>query len=113
MPYLNARDRNTFADIANIYALPSTEEFAGNLLAPLDLKKTVILCVRLSAIVSGIGNISTQRRRPEGRRYLSFRSTMPVTKTGETGFKWVCFAQCSYIVLASRFPSWLTPDVPH
>jgi hypothetical protein len=62
MPYVNPRDINTFADVAHIYGLPSTEEFASNILATLDLQETVILCARLNAIVSGIGNISTERR---------------------------------------------------
>ncbi len=62
MPYLNPRDINTFADIAMIYGLPSTEGFAGNILATLDLKETVILCARLNAIVSGLGMHTTERR---------------------------------------------------
>jgi hypothetical protein len=62
MTYVNSRDINTFADIANIYGLPSTEEFAGRILETLDLKETVILCARINAVISGIGNISTERR---------------------------------------------------
>jgi len=70
MPYVNPRDINTYADIAIIYGLPPTEEFAGNLLAPLDLKETMILCARLNAIVSGLGNISTERRNRAAMSFL-------------------------------------------
>jgi len=70
MPYLKPRDVNTFVDMATVYGLPSTEEFAGNLLAALDLKETIILCARLNAIVTGIGYISTERRNRAAMSFL-------------------------------------------
>ncbi|MCP3471800.1 hypothetical protein NLM33_25030 [Bradyrhizobium sp. CCGUVB1N3] len=69
MGYVNARDVNSFADIAHVYGLPSTEGYAANLLASLPLQETVILCARLNAIVSGIG-IATMERR--NRAAMSF-----------------------------------------
>ncbi|QQN62166.1 winged helix-turn-helix domain-containing protein [Bradyrhizobium diazoefficiens] len=62
MGYVNARDVSSFADIAHVYGLPSTEGYAANLLASLPLQETVILCARLNAIVSGIGIASMERR---------------------------------------------------
>jgi aryl-alcohol dehydrogenase-like predicted oxidoreductase len=61
MSFVNPRDTSVFADIANIYGLPATEEFAGRILATLDLKMTATVCARLNAIISGIGNLSYRR----------------------------------------------------
>lgn len=69
MGYVNARDVNSFADIAHVYGLPSNEGYAANLLASLPLQETVILCARLNAIVSGIGIVSMERR---NRAAMSF-----------------------------------------
>jgi hypothetical protein len=69
MGYINARDINSFADIAHVYGLPSDEGYAANLLASLPLQETVILCARLNAIVSGIGFVSMERR---NRAAMSF-----------------------------------------
>ncbi len=69
MTYVSARDVSSFADIAHVYGLPSTEGYAANLLTPLPLQETVILCARLNAIVSGIGIVSMERR---NRAAMSF-----------------------------------------
>jgi hypothetical protein len=71
MPFVNPRDTTVFADIANIYGLPATEEFAAGILSALDLKMTVVICGRLNAIISGIGNLSTERRNALAMKFLA------------------------------------------
>jgi hypothetical protein len=71
MGYVNARDVNSFADIAHVYGLPSTEGYAANLLGSLPLQETVILCARLNAIVSGIGIVSMERRNRAAMTFMA------------------------------------------
>jgi hypothetical protein len=77
MPFVNPRDTSVFADIANIYGLPATEEFARGILSALDLKMTPVICGRLNAIISGTGNLSTKRRNAFAMKFLADPNASP------------------------------------